>query len=257
MWRCTQKGQLSGAQSCTERQLNLACAFRPGNCHDRNNERVQLPARIRDGNGLGVYSTARMDLNGTEALSLMDLGVGHQPSKVHRDLSNRMAATHDSLPLPPAPALVAHHKKQLPPPTLPPPPLHKHPKKKKAKATKSKVAAKRSSSETSAAPPSPPWPVVDHRPRPGPNPVVIFSVAFVVLVALAVASFFQVRERVESSPEARRARQAAAAAATKTTTEEEEPATTLRLTDNTEEETLRTVMFLPSTRTRTPPKKGG
>nr|XP_054933654.1 uncharacterized protein LOC129387914 [Dermacentor andersoni] len=169
-----------------------------------------------------------------------------------------MTAIHGRLPLPPAAAVALHQQRLPPPPQLPPPPLHKaRRKKKKPKAAKSEDAPKPTSSEP-PAPPSPPWPILDHRRRPGPNPVVIFSVAFVVIVALAVASFFQVRERVESSPEARRARRVAAIAATQSTTQEDEPATTFRLTDNTEEETLRTAVFLPKahTRTRAPTKKG-
>ncbi|XP_065309259.1 uncharacterized protein [Dermacentor albipictus] len=108
-----------------------------------------------------------------------------------------MTAMHGSLPLPPAAAVALHQQRLPPPPQLPPPPLRKaRRKKKKPKAAKSEDAPKPTSSET-PAPPSPPWPILDHRRRPGPNPVLIFSVAFVVIVALAVASFFQCESLVQ------------------------------------------------------------
>ncbi|XP_077507596.1 uncharacterized protein LOC144118564 [Amblyomma americanum] len=87
------------------------------------------------------------------------------------------------------------------------------------------------------------------------HPMVVFSIAFVVIVALAVAAFFQVPERVEAIPVQRQLRQAAVDAGSSSDFDYRVP-TTLELTDNTEEATLRTVLFLPKRRTGTPAKKG-
>ncbi|KAK8767234.1 hypothetical protein V5799_005983 [Amblyomma americanum] len=139
--------------------------------------------------------------------------------------------------LPPPAAMPPFHLVRLPPAASP-----------------HKVPSKRTAPPASAAPP-PPWPIMDRSRRPGPNPVVVFSIAFVVIVALAVAAFFQVRERVEAIPAQRRSRQAAVDASRTSNADYSVP-TTHPLTDNTEEATLRTVLFLSREKTRTPAKKG-